>query len=99
MGAMSDSPKAFVQALADRGYILATGKRPYVLVDLYGHMNALPKLIDDKTVRTKDIRAFLEAEFPPESLPTVEEARELAARAHIRDSVVSRDHTADAHRP
>ena len=76
----SDSPKAFVQALAARGYILATGKRPYVLVDLYGHMNALPKLIDDKTVRTKDIRAFLEKEFPPESLPTVEEARELATR-------------------
>ena len=76
----SDSPKAFVQALAARGYILATGKRPYVLVDLYGHMNALPKLIDDKNVRTKDIRAFLEKEFPPESLPTVEEARELATR-------------------
>ena len=27
----------FVQALAERGYILATGKRPYVLVDLYGN--------------------------------------------------------------
>ena len=79
---MSDSPKAFVQALADRGYILATGKRPFVLVDLYGHMNTLPKLIDDKTVRTKDIRAFLEGEFPPESLPTVEEARAIAAEHH-----------------
>ena len=76
---MSDSPKAFVQALADRGYILAKGKRPYVLVDLYGHMNALPRLIDDKTVRTKDIRAFLEADFPPENLPTVEDAKKLAA--------------------
>lgn len=75
----SDSPKAFVQALADRGYMLANGKRPYVLVDLYGHMNALPKLIDDKTVRTKDIRAFLEADFPPESLPSVEQARAIAA--------------------
>ncbi len=77
---MSDSPKAFVQALADRGYILATGKRPYVLVDLYGHMNALPKLIDDKTVRTKDIRGFLKTEFPPESLPSVEDARAVAAK-------------------
>ena len=28
--------------------MLATGKRPYVLVDLYGEMNALPKLIDDR---------------------------------------------------
>ena len=42
-------------------------------------MNALPKLIDDKTVRTKDIRAFLEKDFPRESLPTVEEAKKLAA--------------------
>lgn len=76
----SDSPKAFIQALAERGYILATGQRPYVLVDLYGNMNALPKLINDKTIRTKDIRAFLEKEFPPQSLPSVEEARALAER-------------------
>ena len=76
----SDTARAFVHALEDRGYILATGKRPYVLIDIYGHMNALPKLIDDRQVRTKDIRAFLEAEFPEESLPTVDEARKLAAK-------------------
>lgn len=75
----SDSAKAFVQALAARGYILATGKRPYVLVDLYGEMNALPKLIADKSVRTKDIREFLSKDFPPEDLPTVEEARKFMA--------------------
>lgn len=76
----SDSAKAFVRALEDLGYVLATGKRPYVLVDVYGDVNALPKLIDDKTVRTKDIRAFLEGEFPPEALPTVEEAQALIAQ-------------------
>lgn len=76
----SDSAKAFVRALEDLGYVLATGKRPYVLVDVYGEVNALPKLIDDKTVRTKDIRAFLEGEFPPESLPSVEEAQALIAQ-------------------
>lgn len=76
----SDSPRAFVQALQQHGYILATGKRPYVLVDIYGQVNALPKLIDDRSVRTKDIRAFLEQTFPPESLPTVDEAKALAAR-------------------
>ncbi|TCS04600.1 relaxase/mobilization nuclease domain-containing protein [Rhizobium sp. BK418] len=76
----SDSPKAFVRALEDLGYVLATGNRPYVLVDIYGGMNALPKLIDDRSVRTKDIRAFLEKEFPPESLPTVEEAQALVAQ-------------------
>lgn len=74
-----DDPRAFVQALAERGYILATGKRPYVLVDLYGSMNALPKLIDDKTVRTSDLRKFLEKDFPVESLPSVEEAQALVA--------------------
>lgn len=68
-----------VRALEEMGYVLATGNRPYVLVDLYGNMNALPKLIDDRSIRTKDIRAFLERDFPPESLPTVDEAKALVA--------------------
>jgi hypothetical protein len=76
----SDGARAFVRALEERGYVLATGKRPYVLVDLYGEMNALPKLIDDRAVRTRDIRAFLERDFPIESLPSVEEARALVAQ-------------------
>lgn len=76
----SDSPKAFVRALEDLGYVLATGNRPYVLVDIYGGMNALPKLIDDRSVRTKDIREFLANDFPPESLPTVDEAKALVAQ-------------------
>jgi hypothetical protein len=76
----SDSAKAFVRAFEQNGYILATGKRPYVVVDIYGEVNALPKLIDDRQVRTKDVRARLEREFPPESLPSVEEAKALAAQ-------------------
>ena len=75
----ADSPKAFVSGLEQAGYLLCTGNRPYVLVDYYGHMNALPKLIDDKQVRTKDIRTFLEKDYPVESLPDVEEARKLIA--------------------
>ncbi len=74
-----DNAHAFVNALAENGYMLATGNRPYVLVDFYGGMHALPRLIDDKTVRQKDIEAFLEQDFPKESLPTVEEARALIA--------------------
>jgi hypothetical protein len=73
----SDTPRAFVRALEDMGYILATGNRPYVLVDRYGTMNALARLIDDRSIRTKDLRAFLGKEFPPEQLPTVQEARAL----------------------
>jgi Relaxase/Mobilisation nuclease domain len=76
----SDSARAFVRGLEELGYVLATGKRPYVLVDLYGEMNALPKLIDDRAVRTKDIRAFLERDFPPESLPSIDEAKALVAQ-------------------
>lgn len=76
----SDSPKAFVQALSEKGYLLATGKRPYVLVDFYGGMHSLPKLIADKTVRTKDISVFLEKDYPPESLPTVDQAKGLIAK-------------------
>ncbi|MFK4445223.1 hypothetical protein ABH944_005431 [Caballeronia udeis] len=91
----SDDARAFVQALAERGYMLATGKRPYVLVDLYGGMHALPKLIDDKTVRTKDIRAFLEKDFPCDGLPSVEEARQLASehRRIIEQSVQESRHS------
>ena len=74
----SDSAGAFVNALAEQGYMLATGRRPYVLVSALGHTNALPRMIDDKRVRAKDVRAFLEKDFPPESLPSVEEAKKLA---------------------
>jgi hypothetical protein len=61
------------------GYILATGNRDYVLVDLYGSKKSLVRLIDDKKVRIKDVREFLVKDFPKDSLPTVEEARALAA--------------------
>ena len=76
----SDSAKAFVAGLEEHGYMLANGRRPYVLVDVYGHKNALPRMIDDKAVRQKDVLAFLENDYPPESLPTVEEAKKLAAQ-------------------
>lgn len=76
----SDSAPAFVRALEELGYVLATGKRDYVLVDRYGHMNALPKLIADSQVRTWQVRAFLGRAFPTNALPSVEEARAQAAQ-------------------
>lgn len=78
----SDSPRAFVRALEEKGYILATGKRDYVLVDRDGHMNSLPKLIDDRQVRTRQVREFLTKDFPTSSLPSVDEARAMAAQRH-----------------
>ncbi|MCU7842478.1 MAG: hypothetical protein KZQ93_01410 [Candidatus Thiodiazotropha sp. (ex Monitilora ramsayi)] len=68
-----------MQAFADKGYILATGKRPYLLVDFCGGIHVLPKLIADKTVCTKDVRAFLEKDFPPDALPSVDEAKKSIA--------------------
>lgn len=73
----SDSAKAFVSGLEQNGYMLATGNRPYVLVDVYGHMNNLPKLIGDKDVRQKDVEAFLGTDYPTKELPSVDEARAL----------------------
>ncbi|GAB5451170.1 MAG: hypothetical protein Hals2KO_14980 [Halioglobus sp.] len=72
----SDSPSAFVAGLQDRGYMLCTGRRDYVLVDYYGNANALPRLIDDNTIRTQQIREFMGEEFALESLPDVDETRE-----------------------
>ena len=75
-----DTPAAFVKALEYHGYILARGKRPYVLVDIDGNMNALPKLIDDPAVKTKHIRDFLGSAYDESNLPPVEEARAEAAK-------------------
>lgn len=75
-----DTPAAFVKALEYHGYILARGKRPYVLVDIDGNMNALPKLIDDPAVKTKHIRDFLGSGYDESNLPPVEEARAEAAK-------------------
>jgi hypothetical protein len=93
----SDSAASFVQALAARGYMLATGKRPYLVVDLYGGVNALPRLIDDKAVRSKDVQALLGKDVPPESLPTAEEAQALVAKhRQVIDKGISEDRRADA---
>lgn len=80
----SDSPSAFVGALSDNGYILSQGRRPYLMVDYYGDVHSLPKLIDDKQVRSADVKSFLGSEYPSEELPSVEEAQDLAK--HHRDN-------------
>ncbi|NKB56919.1 MAG: relaxase [Alphaproteobacteria bacterium] len=74
-----DTPGSFVKALEYHGYVLATGRRPYLLVDIYGHTNSLPKLIDDKAANTNAIRAFLGEEYATDSMPSVEDAKEFAA--------------------
>ena len=89
-----DTPHSFVEALEYHGYILASGKRPYVLVDIYGDTNSLPKLINDKSANTKAIREFLGEEFATETLPAVEDAKLIAQqhRAALKDFQKSQDH-------
>lgn len=52
----SPAARAAAAPITHTGYILATGERPYVLVDRFGNMNALPKLIEDRGVRVKNVR-------------------------------------------
>lgn len=74
-----DTARSFVRELEDMGYMLATGRKDYVLVDLNGTMKAMPRVIDDKKVRIAQVREFLGKDFPKDSLPSVEEAQALAA--------------------
>lgn len=73
-----DTPRSFVRSLETMGYTLATGRRDYVLVDMYGFQKSLPKIIDDKKVRIEQVREFLRKDYPKDSLPSVEEALALA---------------------
>jgi len=80
-----DNPEAFLKSLEQNGYVLTNGRRPYVLVDLFGNMNSLPKLIADGDVRTKQIREFLGED---RELPNVEDARAAAKellKAMVKD--------------
>lgn len=78
----SDGARAFVNALADLGYILAQGRNGtrVVLVDFYGHTTALTRLIDDSAVRAKHVRDFLGPDYAPDKLPTAEQAQAIAAQ-------------------
>ncbi|MFZ6769811.1 relaxase/mobilization nuclease domain-containing protein [Undibacterium sp. Di26W] len=79
----SDDPKTFVKALTERGYLLSHGRRGYVLVDLYGGTHSLARKIDDRSIRVRDLKVYLEDEFPLASLPSTEEACKLV-EAHRR---------------
>ena len=74
-----DNARSFVRSLEAMGYTLATGRRDYVLVDMYGFQKTLPRLIDDKKVRIEHVREFLGKDYPKDSLPGVDEALALAA--------------------
>jgi len=78
-----DTPESFLKSLEHHGYVLTSGRRPYVLVDMYGKLNSLPKLIADGDVRTNQIREFLGED---RELPDVEQAQ-VAAKELIKTLV------------
>ncbi len=64
----------------------------YVVVDLYGGMFALPRLIHDEAANTKQLRVFLGKDFPIKNLPSVEEAQQLvAAHRQLTEKSVNED--------
>lgn len=87
----SDNASSFVQALAEEGYILAKGRRDYLIVDFYGGHYSLPKLINDQAVKIQNVRDFLGKEFPVESLPDLDDAKKLVAEHRKQIEQFSKD--------
>ncbi len=90
---ISDSPKAFRQALQARGYYLARGdRRGYVAVDYRGEVYAIAKYVG---VRTKQVRSRL---GDASNLPSVEQAKTAISsrmsnmlRQHVEEIEKRRD--------
>lgn len=71
----SDGAEAFANALEDNGYVLAKGdKRDFVIIDRAGGEHSLARRISG--VRAAELREFM-APIDRESLPTVEEAKDI----------------------
>ena len=70
---------AFVEALKEKGYVLARGdSRAYVVIDLSGEVHSLARRIEG--VRTKGLKERLSSDFPLEKLPDVETAQAWAKK-------------------
>ncbi len=80
----SDTGKAFVTAIDQRGYTLARGDRgAYVVLDAFGEVHKLARQIDG--AKTKDLKNRLQ-DFPLESLPDVATVQEaIRKRQEERD--------------
>lgn len=74
--AQADSAAAFVNALEEKGYVLANGdSRAFVIVDKFGDVHSLSRYV--KGVRAKEIKARL-AGLDMAALPNVAQAQEQA---------------------
>lgn len=92
----SDTARAFVSALEQKGYILARGdRRDYVIVDRFGNVHSLTRHIKDHKPRA--IRAKLAA-LAGDTLPSVDEAKELAAQRRQAGQEREREQTREERR-
>ena len=90
----NEDPRAFVKALEKAGYHLARSaseryagdKGRYVVIDHAGEVHALARRIEG--VRTKQIKAFLGADYPLEKLRDIETARAAAQQARKEQATV-----------
>jgi len=69
-----DNGQTFKTALEEQGYVLANGRRGFVIVDEFGNVHALARQIHD--MKTAEVRAFMK-DVDLETLPTPEEAKEF----------------------
>ena len=98
----ADSAAAFVNALEEKGYVLAKGdSRAFVIVDKFGDVHSLSRYV--KGVSAKDIKARL-SELDASHLPSVDQAKEQAAArlaaqdARLREQQdVQHDHQHEDH--
>ena len=64
-----DTPDRLVEELEDNGYYLCRGdKIPFAVVDRYGEVYSLPKMIDDRRANTKMVREFLGADYATDKI-------------------------------
>lgn len=71
----ADNADAFINALEQKGYVLARGdRRGFVVVDKFGVPHSLTRYV--KGHKAKDIKAKL-ADLTPDQLPSVDQAKEI----------------------
>jgi hypothetical protein len=69
-----DNGQTFKTALEEQGYILANGRRGFVIVDQWSNVHSLARQIHD--MKTAELRAFMK-DVDLDSLPTPEDAKDL----------------------
>jgi hypothetical protein len=86
----SDGAEAFRAALEERGYLLARGdRRDYVVIDRKGGVHSLARRIDG--MKAAELREFM-APMNPESVPNIEQAREVIAERERRMRELKESH-------